>query len=81
MGLRSGKVLEGLDFGGIQPHALGTEHCAREGNLRLPVLTLSTVEDNAKLTGCLHQLQEVSVMHLRGMAIDTYIIMNGEYAR
>ena len=29
----------------------------------------------------LHELQEVSVMLLRGMAIEAYIIMYGNYAR
>ena len=72
--------MEGLDFGGIQSHALGSEHCTIEGNLRLPDVTLSTVEDNAMFFVCLHQLQEVLVMFLRGMTVDTYIIMNGDYA-
>ena len=69
-----------MDFGGIQPHALGSEHCTIEGNLRMPDVTLCAVEDNAMFFGCLHQLQEVSVMLLRGMAVDAYIIMNGDYA-
>ena len=73
--------LGGLDFGGIWLNALGSEHCAIEGNLRLPDLTLCTVEYNVTLMGCLHQLQEVLVMLLVGTAIDAYIIMNGNYAR
>ena len=31
-------------------------HCTIEANLRLPYLTLSTVEDNDMLMGCLHEL-------------------------
>ena len=77
--MRCGKVLEGLDLGRILLHALGHKHCAIEGNLRLPDLTLSAVEDNAMLMDCLHQLQEMSLMLLGGMAIDAYIIMNGNY--
>ena len=55
----------------------GSKHCTVEGNLRLPDVTLSGVEDNTMFLGCLHQLQEVSVMLLRGMVIDAYVIMNG----
>ena len=73
--------LEGLDFGRIQLHALGSVHSAIEDNLRLPDMTFCAVEDNAVFLGYLHQLQEVSVMLLRGTAIDAYIIMNGAYAR
>ena len=51
-----GKVLQGFNFGRIQPHALGSEHWAIEGNLSLPDVTLSAVEDNSMLFGCLHQL-------------------------
>ena len=69
-----------LDFGRIWLHALGSDNCAIEGNLRLPDVALCAVEDNAMFFGCLHQLQEVSVMLLRGMTIDTYIIMNVDYA-
>ena len=38
------------------------------------------LKDNTMLFGCLHQLKEVSVMVLRGTAVDAYIIMNGNYA-
>ena len=72
--------MEGLDFGGIQPHALGSKHYAVERNLRLPDLTRSAVEDNAMLMSSLHQLQEVSVMLLGGTAVDTYLIMTSNYA-
>ena len=72
--------MEGLDFGGIWLHALGSEHCVIEGNLRLPDLTLGAVEENAVFFGCLHQLQQMLVMLLRGMAVDSYIVMNGNYA-
>ena len=71
--------MEGFDFGGIWSHAMGSEHCTIEGNLRLPDATLSAVEDNTMFFGCLHQLWEVSVMLLRGATVDTYI-MNGDYA-
>ena len=80
LGISCGKVLEEVDFGGIWPHALHSEHCTIEGNLRLPDPTLWTVEDDAMFYGCLHQLQEVSVMLLGGMAVDAYFTMNGDYA-
>ena len=67
-------------MGGIRPHALCSEYCTVEGNLGLPGLTLSAVEDDA-MFGCLHELEQVSVMPLRGMAVYTYIIMYGDYAR
>ena len=67
-------------FGGVWPHALGSEHCTIEGNLMLPDLTLGTVEDDAMFCGGLHQVQEVPVMLLRGMAEDAYIIMYGNNA-
>ena len=75
-----GKVLEGLDFGGIQLHALGSEYCALEGNLRLPDPALSGVEDDAMFCGSLHWAQEVTVMLLRGMAEEAYVIMYGSNA-
>ena len=73
--------MEGLDFGRIWPHALCSKYITIEGNLRLPDLTLQAVEDYAVLFGCLHQLEEVSVMVLRGMAIDAYIVMHCDNAR
>ena len=72
--------MEGLDFGGVWLHALGSEICTIEGNLKLPDVALSTIEDNAMFFGSLHQVQEVPVMFLRGMAEDSYIIMNGNNA-
>ena len=69
--------MEGLDW----PHALCGEYCTVEGNLGLPDLTLGAVEDYAMLLGCLHQLEEVLVMLLWGMAIEAYIIMYHDYAR
>ena len=74
-------VLEGLDFEGIWPHALGSENCTIKGNLRLPDMALSAVEDDAMFLGSLHQAQEVLVMLLGGMAKDAYIIINGNNAR
>ena len=71
--------MEGLELGRIWPHVLGSEHCIIEGNLRLSDPTLSTAEDNAMLIGCLHQLQEVWSCSLGVTAVDTYIIMNGNY--
>ena len=65
---------------GSGSHALCSEHCTIEGNLRLPDLTLCDVEGDAMFFGCLHQLQEVLVMLLGGMSMDAYIIMNGDYA-
>ena len=56
LGVGGRKVLEGLYFGRIQPHALGSEHCTIEGNLMLPDATLGAIEDNAVYLGCLHQL-------------------------
>ena len=55
-------------------HALDSEYCTIEGNLRLPDPTLSTVEDDGMFHGSLHQAQEVPVMLLRGMTKDAYII-------
>ena len=75
-----GRSWKSLEFCRIWLHALGSEHCAIEGNLRLSDLTLSTAEDNAMLMGCLHGLQEVSVMLLGGTAIDVLIIISGNYA-
>ena len=72
--------MEGLDFGGIQPHALCSEYSTVEGKVRLPDLTLSAVKDYAVLLGCLYQLEKVSVMVLGGTAIDAYIIMYHDYA-
>ena len=69
--------MEGLDFGGVWLHALCGEYSTIEGNLRLPDPTPQAVKDNTMLFGCLHQLKEVLVMVFGGMAIDTYIIMNG----
>ena len=68
------------DFGGIQLHALGSENCGIEDNLRLPDVALSTVEDDAMFLGSLHQVQEVPVMLLGGTTKDTYIIINGNNA-
>ena len=68
----------GLDFGGIQPHALGSKCCTIKGNLRLPDVTLSSVEDNAMVFGSLHQAQEVSVMLLRSVTEEMCIIVNGD---
>ena len=72
--------MEGLDLGGIWLHTLCGEDCTVEGDLRLPDLTLQTVENYAMLLGSCHQLEEVSVMFLRGTAVDAYIIMHYDYA-
>ena len=58
-----------------------SEYCTIEGDLGLPDLTLSAVKGDVMLFGCLHELEQVSVMPLRGMAVYTYIIMYGDYAR
>ena len=68
-------------FGGIWQHAFCSEDCIVEGNLGLPDMALRAVEDDAMLACHLHKVQQVSVMLLRGMAIDAYIIMNGDNAR
>ena len=75
------EVLEGLNFGGVWPHALGSENYTIEGNLRLPDPTLGTVEDDAMFCSGLHQVQEVSFMLLRVMAKYAYIVMHGDNAR
>ena len=51
------------------------EYSTVEGDLRLPDLTLQAVEDYAMLLGCLHQLEEVSVMVLKDTAMYVYIII------
>ena len=43
-------------------------------------MALSTVEDDAMILGSLHQVQEVLIVLLRGMAEYAYIIMNGNNA-
>ena len=68
--------MEGLDFGGVWLYALCGEYSTVEGNLKLPDVTLQAVKDNDMLFGCLHQLEDVSVMLLSGTAIHTYIIMD-----
>ena len=73
--------MEGLDFGGVWLHALGSENCTIEGSLRLPDVALSTIEDNAMFFGSLYQVLEVPVMLLRGRGEDAYIVMNGDNAR
>ena len=73
-------MLEGLDFGGIGPHAFCGENCTVEGDLWLSDLALGAVEDNAMLGCCMHKLQEVLVMFLRGAAIDVNVIMYGNSA-
>ena len=71
----------GLDFGGAQPHALCREDTTIEGYLRLTDPALWAVEDNAILACHLYELQEVSVMLLRGMAIGAYVVIYHNYAR
>ena len=73
--------MEGLDFGGVWSHALCSKHSTVEGNLRLPDPTHEAPEHNAMLFDCIHQLEEVLVMLLRGMTIDAYIVMYGNNAR
>ena len=75
LGIGSRKALEGLDLGGVWSHAVCSEHSTVEGSLRLPDLTFQAVEDNAMFLGCLHQLEEVSVMLLRSVTTDTYHYM------
>ena len=81
LGVRGRKVLEGLDFGGICPHALGNENCAIKGNLRLLDMALSTVEDDTMVPGSPHQAQEVLIIILGGTAEYSYMVMNGDNAR
>ena len=52
-----------------------------EGYLGLPDLTLQAVEGDAVFFGCLHELEQMLVMLLRGMAVYVYIIMYSNYAR
>ena len=59
LGIRVRKVLGDLDFAGVWSHALDSEHCAIEGNLRPPNVTLSAVKDNAMIFGNLHWLKQV----------------------
>ena len=70
-----------MDCGGIWPHTLSSEDCAIKGNLRPADVALGTVEDNIMVLGSLHQVQEMLIVLLRGMAEYTYIIMNGDNAR
>ena len=67
--------MEGLEFGGIQSHALCSENSTIEGNMRLPDPTVLAVKDLPCCFGHLHQLKEVSAMVLGGTAIDAYIIV------
>ena len=67
--------MEGLNFGGIGPHAFCGEKCTVEGNLWLSDLALRAVEDNAMLGCCLHKLQEMPVKFFRGAAIDANVNM------
>ena len=69
--------MDGLDFGGIGPHAFCSENCTVEGDLGLSDMAFRAVEDNAMLGCCLHKLQEVPVMFCRGAALDTNIIIYG----
>ena len=62
-------------------HALGSEDFTIKDNLRLPDVALNTVEDDAVVLGSLHQVQEVLIMFLRGMAEYAYITMYGNNAR
>ena len=73
--------MEGLDFGGVQLHAFCSEYNTIEGNLRLPDPTLEAVKDYAVLFDCPLQVEEVSVMVLRGTAVDAYIIVYHNNAR
>ena len=51
-----------------------------EGDLMLSDPIIRAVEDNAMLGCYLHKLQEVSVMFVRSVALDAYIIVNGDNA-
>ena len=66
---------------GIWPHAFCSKCSTLKGDLCLSDLALWAVEDNAMPGYCLHELQEVLVMLLRSMAINVYIIMNGNNDR
>ena len=81
LGIGYGKVLEGLDFGGIWPHALSSEHCAIEGSVRLPDLAVSVVEEKCHAHG-LSASAARGVSHAPwGVAVDAYISMNCNFAR
>ena len=56
----------------------GRQHHRRQSEAALS--DTFSVEDNAMFPGCLHQLEEVSVMLLWGITIDAYIIMYGNNA-
>ena len=74
-------VLQGLAFGGIWPHAFSGEHCTIKDDLGLSHMAFKVAENDTMLGCCLHKLQEVPVMFLRGAAVNVYIIVNGNNAR
>ena len=51
-----------------------------EADLGYPDPILGTIEDDARLTCCLHELHQVSIMLLGSLAIDTYIILDHDDA-
>ena len=57
-----GKVLEGLDFGGIGSHTFGSEDCTIEIDFGLTDSTFGAIGDDSELAHCLHELYQVSVM-------------------
>ena len=65
-----------MDFEGIGSHTFGSEDCAVEADLGLPDAALGTVEDDCVLTYHLHELHQVSVMLLGGLAIDAYVVVD-----
>ena len=69
MGIGGGK---GLDFGRNRSHTFQSEVHTLEADLWLPDAAHGTDEDDSMLTHYLHELYQVSVMLLRGLAIDTY---------
>ena len=58
----------------------GCKPCAVLCNLGLADLTLQAVENDAVLFGCLHELEQVSVILLGGMTVFAYIILYSNYA-
>ena len=66
-----------MTLSGLGLHTLGSEHCTIKADLWLPYPALAAVEYKAVLCYSLHELDEVLVMVLGGMAVDTDVIMDG----
>ena len=79
--VRGWKVLEGLNFDGVRLHTLGGEYYTVVADFWLINPACAAVEDDSILWGSLHQLNQVPVMFLRGLALDANAIMDGYDAR